>query len=193
MDVAVVEVPVGDALPGTWPLSWSAALIGALAGVTAALLGGLLGIALGAFPVTPGSRIGPEDLGFAELAASVCVGFFSFVIGGWVAARLAGTRQAETAILHGAIAWLVAVPMLVVLVAFGVRGFGGWYGGLAGAPIWASPGTTIAAEAAQEAAGGAVTALLLGLMGAVLGAWAGSGEPMTLRHYRDRTRKGGLR
>jgi hypothetical protein len=192
MDVAVVEVPVGDAMPEGWPVSWSGAWLGALGGVAAALLGGLLGIAVGAFPVTPGNRIGPEDLGFAELAASVCVAFFSFVIGGWIAARIAGMRRAEPAMLHGAIAWLVAVPMLLALVAFGVKGFAGWYGGLAGTPIWAAPGTPIAAKAAREAAGGAATALLLGLVGAVLGGWMASGEPMSLRHYRRRNIQGDL-
>lgn len=191
MDVAVVEVPISDAMPGAWPVSWSGAWLGALGGLAAALLGGLLGIALAAFPVTPGNRVGPEDLGFAQLAASVCVAFFSFVIAGWIAATVAGARRAEPAILHGAVAWLVAVPMLIALVAFGVRGFGGWYGGLAGSPMWASPGTPIAAEAAREAAGGAATALLLGLVGAVLGGWMASGEPMSLRHYRRRNIVGG--
>jgi hypothetical protein len=192
MDVAVVEVPVGDVMPGAWPVSWTGTWLGALGGVAAALLGGLLGIALGAFPVTPGNRIGPEDLGFVQLAASVCVAFFSFVIGGWIAATVAGARRAEPAIVQGAFAWLIAVPMLLVLVAFGVRGFGGFYGGLAGSPIWAAPGTPIAAEAAREAAGGAATALLLGLVGAVLGGWMASGEPMSLRHYRRRRTEGGL-
>jgi hypothetical protein len=193
MDVAVVEVPVGDAVQAGWLVAWSGAWLGALGGLAATLLGGLLGIAWGAFPVTPGGRIGPEDLGFWQLAASVCVAFFSFVIGGWISARVAGAQRAEPAILQGAIAWLVAVPLLLVLVAFGVRGFAGWYGGLAGSPIWASPGTPIAAEAAREAAGGAATALLLGLVGAVLGGWMASGEPMSLRHYRRRGIEGGLR
>ena len=37
--------------------------------------------------------------------------------------------------LHGAIVWLLAVPLLVAAAAFGAGGFfGGWYGGLAGTP-----------------------------------------------------------
>lgn len=43
-----------------------------------------------------------------------------------------------------------------------------------------------AAKATRNAALGAVTALLLGLMGAVLGGWMASGEPMTLTHWRTR-------
>ena len=89
--------------------------------------------------------------------------------------------------LHGAIAWLIAVPIVFLLIALGARSFfGGWYGGLAGTPVWAAPGTPVAAKAAREAAGGAATALLLGLVGAVVGGWMGSGEPMTFTHYRSR-------
>ena len=91
--------------------------------------------------------------------------------------------------LHGAIAWLVAVPILFLLVAFGARSYlGTWYGGLAGTPIWSTASTPIAAKAARQMAGGAATSLLLGLIGAVLGGWVGSGEPMTFTHYRTRER-----
>jgi hypothetical protein len=185
MDVTMVELPVGTPQPaGAWPVYWSAAWIGALGAVATSAVGGLLAIGFGAYPVTPGARVGPEDLGVAELVASVLVSFFAFVIGGWITARIAGIRRAETAALHGGILWLLAVPLMFLLIGFGSHAFGGWYGGLSGAPMWASPGTPVAAEAAQEAAGGAATALLLGLVGAVLGAWFGSGEPMHLGHYR---------
>jgi hypothetical protein len=185
MDVSVVEVPVGVERAAPWPVYWSAVWVGALAAVVAALVGGLLGVAFRAYAVPPGTHIGPETLGVPELIVSVCVGFFAFVIAGWAAARIAGIRRAETAMLHGAVTWLVAVPILFVMIALGARSyFGAWYGGLAGTPVWAAPGTPIAAKAAREAASGAATALLLGLIGAVLGGWMGSGEPMTFA--RDR-------
>jgi hypothetical protein len=38
----------------------------------------------------------------------------------------------------------------------------------------------------RNSALGAVTALLLGLMGSVIGAWMASGEPMNFTHYRTR-------
>jgi hypothetical protein len=41
-------------------------------------------------------------------------------------------------------------------------------------------------RATRNAALGAVTALLLGLMGSVIGGWMASGEPMTLTYYRTR-------
>jgi hypothetical protein len=107
-----------------------------------------------------------------------------------VAAKVAGVRRSETAILHGAIAWLVAVPLLVVLASMGAASyFGGWYGGLAGLPpaqAFATAQAPEAALAARNAALAAVTVLLLGLMGGVVGGWMGSGEPMTFTHYRTR-------
>jgi len=42
-------------------------------------------------------------------------------------------------------------------------------------------------KATRNAALGTVTALLLGLMGSVVGGWMASGEPMTFTHYRTRT------
>jgi hypothetical protein len=125
--------------------------------------------------------------------------------------------------LHGAIAWLVATPLLVVLVGLGAGSlFGGWYAGLGGSPSWAAPAATpfdrpepLAAGASEtersayqtaltkyqeqvkqwredtpratrNAALGAVTALLLGLIGSVLGGWLACGEPMSLTYYRHR-------
>src|SRR5258705_7838943 len=108
MDVAIVEVPVSERMMA-WPVSWSAIWVGALGATTATLLGGLLAVAFRAYDVRPGGAIGPEDLGVGEMIASICIAFFSFVIGGWAAARIAGYRRAEPAMLHGAIAWLLAV------------------------------------------------------------------------------------
>src|SRR5436190_2083957 len=68
--------------------------------------------------------------------------------------------------------------------------WGGWYTGLAGSPAWATavpPVDPEAARAFRNTALVTVTALLLGLVGAVLGGWLASGEPMSLTYYRRRT------
>jgi hypothetical protein len=191
MDVAIVEMPVGSAdVPQPWRVYWTAVWVGALTSIALALLFGLLAAAIGAEAV--GGRLGPEDLGVGDLVAAVCGAFFAFVAAGWVASRIAGIRTAETGALHGALAWLVAVPLLLVLAALGAGSlFGVWYSGLAGTPAWAAaPAATApaAAELAREAAGGALTALLIGLVGAVLGGWLGTGESMNPYDYRDRAR-----
>lgn len=181
---------VGDAWVH-WPVYWSAIWVGALAALATALVFGLIGIALGAHQVGPARAIARwSDFGLGALIFSVAGAFFAFVIGGWVAGRIAGVRRSEPAALHGAIMWLVTVPLLLVLGALGAGNFfGGWYGGLAGTPIWATPATTLvdptAAAAARNSALGALTALLLGLVGSVIGGWMASGEPMSFAARRD--------
>ena len=191
-DVERVEVAVGTrraVVMDAWPVYWGAAWVGALGALAAVLIGGLLGVAFRAYDVATPGRLATEPLGVPELVASVCTAFFSFVIGGWVASRIAGVRRAETAMLHGAVVWLIGVPLVFLLVMLGARSyFGGWYGGLAGTPAWVATAAPTTAKAARQAAGGAASGLLLGLVGAVLGGWMGSGEPMHFAHYVGRKR-----
>jgi hypothetical protein len=172
-----------------WPVAWSAAWIGALTALCLALVIGLVGYAAGAHEVARAASW--RNVRLITLVFNIGGAFFSFVAGGWVACRIAGFRRAEPAMLHGGIVWLVAVPLLLGLAALGAaHHIGGWYGGLA----WPGTGGTAglagesAAIAIRNAALGSAVALLLGLAGAVLGAWMGSGEPMTLGHYRRRPR-----
>ena len=179
-----------------WFVSWSGVFAGALAALALLLVFGLTAIAVGAH------QIGRHFANWHEfrvitLAFSVFGSFLSFVLGGWVAARVTGTRKAETAMLHGAIAWLVTIPSLLVLAGLGAGGyFGVWYSGLAAAPPWAPLATptvesAAAALAARNAALGALTALLLGLVGSVVGGWMGSGERMTFHRSKRPHRQAG--
>jgi hypothetical protein len=207
-----------------WPIHWSGVWVGALAAIALVLLFGLVGIALGAHLLGPEHRVVDlKKLGLGTLAFSVFSSFLAFVIGGWVASKVAGILRSEPAMLHGAIVWLVAVPILIVLAALGAGStLGGWYAGLTGAPSWAAPAGTpfdrpqpLATNAsdpertqynqeqadyrqklkqwqedspkvARNSALGALTALLLGLVGSVIGGWMASGEPMTLTYHRTR-------
>jgi len=194
MDNGDVQVNVVDGDPWSpWPISWSAVWVGALAAVVAAMLFGLIAIAIGANVMGNGGQtVRWHDITLGTLFASVFASFLAFVIGGWCASKITGFRRAEPAVLHGAIAFLVAVPVLVVLVAVtGGAGFGGWYGGLAGPPAWQAavanaPANPDAARIAQNGALAGLTALLLGLIGAVIGAWLATGEPMVLAVERHR-------
>src|SRR5262245_37416083 len=124
------------------------------------------------------------------IAFDVAGAFFAFVAGGWVTARIVGVHRAEPAMLHGAIAWLVTIPMMMVLGVLGATAmYGGWYAGLvAGTPTWATtaPSTPELAAAVRNSALATVAAMLLGLVGSILGGWLASGEPMRLGHYRRR-------
>jgi len=170
-----------------WPINWSAIWVGALAALAIALIITLCGAAVGAHQLGPGGKIAKwSDIGFAALVFGILGAFFSFVAGGWIAGKINGYRHAETDMLHGAIVWLVALPLLVALGALGAGTlFGPWYAGLAGIPVWANQ-TAVAADpnaaaAARNAALFAVTTLLIGLVGSVLGGWLASGEAMSVR------------
>jgi hypothetical protein len=183
-----VIIGAGGIATKAWPVYWSAIWAGALSALALALIFGLIGTALGAHQV--GKKVvNLHDITFWGLVFSVAGAFFSFVVGGWVASSIAGLRRAEDAALLGALSWLVALPMLLVLGALGAASFfGGWYGGLAGTPVWASASNVTAdpnaAMVARNSAIGAVTALLIGLVGSCIGGWWASGEPMSLTYRR---------
>lgn len=183
-----VVIGPGGIATKAWPVYWSAIWVGALSALALALIFGLIGTAIGAHQI--GKKVVQlSDLSLGGLIFSVAGAFFSFVVGGWVAGKIAGLRFAETAALHGTIVWLVTLPALLVLAAFGAGSFfGGWYGGLAGTPVWATSSTVTAdpsaAMAARNSALGAVTALLIGLIGSLIGGWMASGEPMSLTYRR---------
>ena len=171
-----------------WPVCWSGIWIGMLAAVAVGLIIGLIGLAVGAQEIS--RFVDWKKLGLTALAFNVVGAFFAFVIGAWAAARVAGIRRSEPAILHGAIVWLLALPVLLLLAALGVSSqFGGWYGALSGVPAWAAaaaPDGPEVARAMRNTAVATVVALLIGLIGAVIGGWMASGEPMTFTHHRQR-------
>jgi hypothetical protein len=173
----------------TWPVNWSGVFAGALSALAAALITGLAAIAVGAQMVGHGEHIVSWNrVHFSGIAFAVCGAFFSFVIGGWVAGKITGYVRPESTMLHAALAWTVAVPMILIFAALGGGGyFGGWYGGLGGSPFWANAALP-AADAAvivRNNALGALTSLLLGLIGSVLGGWMASGHSMSWHAFRS--------
>jgi bacteriorhodopsin len=168
-----------------WGVNWSAVWVGALAALTAALIFGLIGTAAGATSTEKFSSF--QTISRIDVALVICSAFFAFVIGGWVAGKITGARHSERTILHGAIAWLVATPVLVVLLALGAgNAFGGWYGGLDASPFAAAAAAAPAPDVVRNTALAAMTSLLVGLIGSVIGGWMSSGEPMTFTHHHKR-------
>lgn len=176
-----------------WPIAWSGVWVGALAALVVTLLIGLIGLAVGAQEIS--RFVDWKKVRLTALVFSVAGAFFAFVVGGWLAPRIAGIRRSEPAMLHGAIVWLVAVPMLLILAAWGGgQHFGSWYGGLSGMPAASTtmlPADPELARAMRNNAAATIVALLTGLMGAVIGGWMASGEPMTITYYRRRRVEGG--
>ena len=174
-----------------WPVYWNAVWVGALASVVAVVLFGVIGTAVGSYRAENEGRITDfSGIGRVAVAYAVFASFLAFVIGGWVAAKVAGITRAEPAMLHGAIAYLVATVILVTMASFGGAVYNGWYASLAPSPaVPATPGQPVDPGAARAAATGAMAAtvaLLLGLAGSVIGGWMGSGEPMNFSHYKTR-------
>jgi hypothetical protein len=172
-----------------WPVAWTAVWVGTLTALAVGLIIGLLGFALGANEV--GRYVDWKKIRLIGAIFSIGGAFFAFVAGGWTAARIAGIRRSEPAILHGAIVWLVALALFLALAALGVSGhWGTWYGGLSSIPAWnpAAAADPDLAEATRNNAIATAVALLVGLLGSVIGGWMASGEPMTFTHYRKRNR-----
>jgi hypothetical protein len=179
-----------------WPVYWTPVIVGALASVVAVVLFGVIGTAVGSWKAGNEGRVTDfSGIGRVAVAYAVFASFLAFVIGGWIAARIAGITRAEPAILHAAIAFLVATVALLAMASFGGAVFNGWYAGLAPSPAVPSqagqPVDPNAAKAAAAGATAAAVAILLGLAGSVVGGWMGSGERMDFSFYnRERARMG---
>jgi len=122
-----------------WPVFWSAVWVGSLASVVGVILCGLMGIAFGAHQVGAEHRIVDlHHVSFWSIFWGVASAFFAGLLGGWITGEIAGIRRAETGMYHGAISWMVATPLVIVLAALGAGAYlGGWNAGLAGNPSWA--------------------------------------------------------
>lgn len=174
-------------------MTWSGIWVGALSAVVAAVLFGFIGTGIGAHAAGVEGRVTSwNGIGFAALAYAVFSSFLAFVLGGYIAVRIAGVRVPETAALYGAITFVLATVILLALASQAAQYLNGWYSGLAPAPVAqpAAPGQPVdpnVAKAARNSAVAAATAMLIALMGGVIGGWMGSGEPMVLsRRVADR-------
>lgn len=166
-----------------WPIPWGPAWVGALSALAVGLIIGLLGYAFGLVDLAAARAFAWDAIGWGGIAAGIAGAFFSFVVGGWVAVRLAGLRRSEPSMVLGGIVWLLGVPLLVAAAALGATGlFGAWYGAFGAVSPAADPAL---AETFRDAAVATAAALLLGLVGSVIGGWMGSGEPMTIRVRRE--------
>lgn len=110
-----------------WSVAWSAIWVGALTTLAVGLIIGLIGFAIGAHE--SGRFASWSNVKLITLVFDVAGAFFGFVAGGWATVRIAGIRRSEPAIVHGAIVWVLTMPLLIGLATLGAR-FGGWYGGV---------------------------------------------------------------
>lgn len=193
--VSTTRMPggAGEEAVAALTMTWSGIWVGALTSVVAVVLFGFIGTAIGAHAAGSEGRVTSwNGVGFAALAFAVFASFFAFVIGGYIATRIAGVRVPETAALYGAITFVIATIVLLALASQAAQYLNGWYSGLAPAPVAqpAAPGQPVdpnIARAARNSAVAAAAAMLIGLMGGVVGGWMGSGEPMWIGRRATRT------
>ena len=89
--------PMSTEASQPWIVNWTGIWVGALAALATALILGLIAIAVGAHEVGPGARIDKwSDVRLGALVFSVMGAFMSFVVGGWIAGKIAGVRRAAT-------------------------------------------------------------------------------------------------
>jgi hypothetical protein len=121
--------PQGEGDP--WFIHWPAVVIGALVAVAAVLLLGLLGMAVGLTTANVDRAVDSNAIGLEALAISVIGVVLSFLLGGWGAGKVADLRYSDPALLHGAVVWLLALPILIVLAGIEASNYlAGWAGGI---------------------------------------------------------------
>jgi MFS family permease len=166
-----------------WPVDWSASFVGAWSALAAAFVFGLIGTIIGTS--APATFSSWRTVSLIDLIFVIAATFFAFAIGGWVAGKISGYRFSETTILHGAITWLLALAPISIGLASG-QGLG--RGFLAASPlVAAATSATTAPEVVRNTALAALIGVLVALVGAVIGGWMASGEPMNFSHHRTRT------
>jgi hypothetical protein len=128
MAVPPVDPPVTTNTPlrraTAWPVDWSAVWVGALSAVLISLIVALIGVAIGAHATAASRIVHWKEFGLGSLIFAILGAFLAFAAGGWVAGRIAGYRWSEPAILHGAIAWLVGMSLVVTLGSIGTTPLG---------------------------------------------------------------------
>jgi hypothetical protein len=119
---------------------------------------------------------GPLGLGVLRVLGV----FLSFLVGGWTAGSLSGIRAARAATVHGIVVWLVAVPILVLVVPLGAGGDLAGYGLVPVPSAWRAQGDLLVDGAPwrllEDGAANVLKALTLGLAAAGLGGWMATGS-----------------
>src|SRR5438309_5912448 len=96
-----------------WHLDWSAVWTGALAMLVAGAAFSLIALAVGAQKAVDPRILKWSEVGIGTIAFSVFGAFLASAIGAWTAARMSGARLAEPAVLHGVVAWLVLMGIVM--------------------------------------------------------------------------------
>jgi hypothetical protein len=178
---------------------WAAVWAGLVTALTATVMFGLLGVAVGLTSITArqAQAAAPtQDAAMISGAWAAAAGVLAFLAGGFVAGRLAGVLDRSSGAWNGALVFVAAVPISLLLATGGFTALAGTLGNFASAlniDLSQVLGTAqAAATQAQDAASQAQTAeharnaawltlagLLLGLAASTAGGAAGVARQRT--------------
>jgi hypothetical protein len=183
-----------------WRIQWGPIVAGLLSALTAMTLLSLLGAAIGLTAFQAGAVQGAPAASAARNAAvwSGVSALLSFLLGGYVATRVAGLLDRGWGAWHGALVFMLAIPVLFWLAG---QGLGAVVGGLSGYAATFNPGYLAdparaaapgvepsdvlrAAAAARNAAWAALVGVALALGAGALGGYLGVHYTLTHRDLR---------
>ncbi len=145
-----------DGAPGRARVSWGAILGGVVLVVVIQLLLSLLGtgIGLGTVDLNAGSTPDAGSLGISAGVWWLVSSIVALLVGGFVAARLAGVERRLDGLLHGLVAWGIATLLTIYLLTSAVGGIiGGGFSALGSLAQAAGSGIGAAAKPLAQAAG----------------------------------------
>lgn len=109
---------------------WGPIIAGLFAALSTLAVLTVLGLAVGLSSFTPGEDLSGFGIGAGIWAAVSAL--LAFAVGGFLAARTAAVSGHNNGILHGAMVWLVAIPLLLNLIGGGLGAIAQTLGGAVG-------------------------------------------------------------
>jgi hypothetical protein len=155
------EVPLPESLPNPFArISWGGIIAGLVLVIAVQALLSVLGVGIGLTAADPaGDTPTTKQFSIGSALWWTISNLVALFVGGYVAARLAGSYRSQDGIIHGLITWAVALLLSGVLLAgaisSGISAVGGAVSGIAGtaAQVIGSQRLGTAGEAATRPAG----------------------------------------
>jgi F0F1-type ATP synthase membrane subunit b/b' len=135
-------------------ISWGAVFASVIIVLIVQFVLSLLGVGIGASTINPLERGGTPEASSFGIGAGIwwlVCSLISVFAGAWVAGRLAGMPDRTDGMLHGLVAWGLAMLLLIYLLTTAVSNLVGGAFGVVGSAM------QTAGQGAQEAAGAAQT------------------------------------
>jgi len=201
-DVAVTRrvEPTSEFVLSRPHLHWSPIWAGVLSALTALFLLSLLGAAVGLSGMNAATAAAqggpPADAARNSAIWEGIAGILSFLLGGYVAARVAHLLDRNWGAFYGAMVFMLALPIVLWLAGQGLGAVLGTVGNLAsGLNLAAAQAAGAAANSNPTAVGDTAAAVrnglwgsfigaLLGLGASALGGWLGAYHLLNLAHPR---------